>query len=95
MVEMVLNGENILIDELCVPFVDFFNKIGLKTQFSCEEHSDVQTFYIIFDKSVTDEMIIDFQKKCWFTLLDNYPFRKWVCISVKKWHGIRIYKRME
>lgn len=47
-------------DEDCRYACDFFNSLGLKTKFSCSGHG-VDDFYIMFDDTVTDNMIELFQ----------------------------------
>ena len=53
------------IDEKCIPMVEYFNSIGLVTQFSCQGHNDYRNakFYIMFDRKVSDEMIFAFLEK--------------------------------
>lgn len=53
------------IDTLCVPFINFFNNIGLKTVGSCEGHNNanLHKFYIDFSKEVSDDDIHYFMKK--------------------------------
>lgn len=51
------------IDPLCIPIVKFFNSIGLTTKFCCQGHEIGETFYIMFDESITDEQIYDFIMK--------------------------------
>ena len=55
-----LNNKMVEIDDECVDLVLFFNKIGLKTKFSCQGHEPYEPFEIIFDDSVTDDQIIKF-----------------------------------
>lgn len=50
------------IDTGCIPFVEFFNRIGLITKFSCYGHRSYESFDIIFDEKVTIEMIEEFIK---------------------------------
>ena len=54
-----LNGRAVTIDDECVDFVLFFNRIGLKTKFSCCGHG-LSEFSIMFTKDVTDKQIEDF-----------------------------------
>ena len=49
-------------DEACVPMCDFFNTIGLKTQFSCCGHN-VEEFQIIFADEVKQDAITRFIEK--------------------------------
>lgn len=51
------------IDTNAVALVKLFNEIGLKTEFSCAGHKETDSFYIIFDNSVTDEDIHRFLLK--------------------------------
>lgn len=48
-----------MIDAKCVDLVELFNRIGLKTEYSCCGHR-VSNFYIMFDQVVTDEKIAVF-----------------------------------
>lgn len=52
-------------DPRVIPLVEYFNKIGLHTSQSCEGHpgTSMKFFWIEFDRVVTEEMIIEFQKK--------------------------------
>ena len=84
MTKMLLNGKYEDNDDLCVPFISFFNSIGLKTQFCCQGHELYESFFIIFDKSVTDDMIFDFQRKYWYALDSTFPFYKWSRITTKE-----------
>lgn len=47
-------------DELCIPFVDFFNDIGMKTIMSCQGHNDdnLYGFWIEFSEDI-DEGVVD------------------------------------
>jgi len=70
---VIKDGENPL-DSLCIPFLEYFNSIGLKTIESCEGHNlgleqpyepwilHNGMFYIIFDETVSDEDIANFTK---------------------------------
>ena len=49
-------------DEVCIPMCDFFNTIGLKTQFSCCGHN-VNEFEIIFADEVKQDAITKFIEK--------------------------------
>lgn len=49
-------------DEACIPMCNFFNTIGLKTQFSCCGHN-VNAFEIIFADEVKQDAIIEFIEK--------------------------------
>ena len=53
------------LDPEVIPLVRYFNEAGLPTRMSCQGHNDtnMSMFWIEFDKSVTDEDIIDFQRK--------------------------------
>lgn len=50
------------IDSNCIEFVEFFNSIGLTTSQSCEGHisRSMYSYYIQFDKSVSDSDIENF-----------------------------------
>lgn len=53
------------IDKLCIPLVKLFNKIGLRTKFSCQGHDEFdRTFYIMFHESVKDAQIYRLNKLC-------------------------------
>ena len=57
-IPVVINANNIWdIDIGCIPFVEFFNNIGLITKFSCYGHRSYEEFMIMFDDTVTPEMI--------------------------------------
>ena len=49
-------------DEACIPMCDFFNTIGLKTQFACCGHN-VDQFEIIFADEVKQDTITNFIEK--------------------------------
>lgn len=68
------------IDEKCIPFIHFFNKIGLQTEFSCEGHEGANhDFTIIFHDSVTDESIAALLKKIRSIKEGTYgTFYKWM-----------------
>ena len=83
MTKINLNGEYVEVDDLCVTLLLFFNNNGLKTKFSCQGHEVNQNFYILFDESVTDEMILEFLKDYWAAFNDVHPFRKWTRIDIK------------
>lgn len=53
------------LDPEVIPLVRYFNQVGLPTSMSCQGHNDtnMSMFWIEFDKSVTGEDIIDFQRK--------------------------------
>ena len=50
------------LDSKVIPLVDFFNQRGLKTCMSCEGHNktNMSMFWIQFDKSVTEDDLIQF-----------------------------------
>lgn len=52
-------------DPLVIPMVEYFNSHGLKTAMSCQGHNktSMSMFWIGFDKSVTEEDIIKFQRE--------------------------------
>ena len=54
-----------LIDKKSLPLVKYFNSQGLKTCMSCEGHNktNMSMFWISFENSITEEDIINFQKK--------------------------------
>lgn len=58
-----INNEWVQIDIPCVPIVLLFNRIGMRTQFSCQGDNNLEHFEIIFDKEVKDETIIEFLEK--------------------------------
>ena len=49
-------------DKKVIPLVEFFNQRGLKTCMSCEGHNktNMSMFWIQFDKSVTEDDLIQF-----------------------------------
>lgn len=50
------------LDSKVIPLVEFFNQRGLKTCMSCEGHNktNMSMFWIQFDKSVTEDDLIQF-----------------------------------
>lgn len=50
------------LDPLVIPMVEFFNSRGLKTYMSCQGHESLRQslFWIEFDKSVTEDAIVEF-----------------------------------
>lgn len=52
-------------DKNVIPLVKYFNENGLKTVMSCEGHNktNMSMFWIEFDASVTEQDIINFQKR--------------------------------
>ena len=82
------------IDPLCVPLVQLFNNIGLKTIYSCQGHKNKEDkenfkFWIMFDGTIDDEDIISFLQDM-TTPSKNYPsltttiggnFYKWIRIA--------------
>lgn len=52
------------IDPGVIPMVKFFNKNGLPTNMSCQGHNktNMSMFWIEFDKSVTEDNILNFMK---------------------------------
>ena len=46
-------------DESIKDILFLFNKLGLRTEYSCEGHKGDSSFYIAFDESVTDKQIRD------------------------------------
>ena len=57
------NKDNL--DPRVIPMVEFFNENGLPTEMSCQGHNTttMSMFWISFDKSVTAEDIIRFQRQ--------------------------------
>lgn len=53
------------LDKEVIPLVEFFNKNGLPTCMSCQGHNqtNMSMFWIQFDKSVTEDDILNFMKK--------------------------------
>lgn len=53
------------LDPEVIPLVRYFNQVGLPTRMSCQGHNstNMSMFWIEFDKSVTSEDIIEFQRK--------------------------------
>lgn len=53
------------LDPEVIPLVKYFNEVGLPTCMSYQGHNEtnMSMFWIQFDKSVTAEDIIDFQRK--------------------------------
>ena len=54
-------------DELCIPFCDLLNRIGLKTDYCCQGHpfdpgqgESKELFYILFDKNLPDGDVYTF-----------------------------------
>lgn len=54
-----------ILDKEVIPMVNFFNENGLPTKMSCEGHNKTNQsmFWIEFDSSVTNEDIVQFQRK--------------------------------
>lgn len=82
---IILNGQEVEIDDMCVELVTLLNAHGYTTQFSCQGHTEHEGFSIIFDRSVTDGMIYELARSYEMTndYLDEdsypmYPFSKWV-----------------
>lgn len=59
------NNKYIDFDPLVIPMVEYFNESGLKTCLSCQGHNRtyLSMFWIEFDRSVTEEDILNFMKK--------------------------------
>jgi len=53
------------LDPLVIPMVEYFNQNGLRTRMSCQGHNEtnMSMFWIEFDRSVTNDDIIEFQRK--------------------------------
>lgn len=53
------------LDPEVIPLIRYFNQVGLPTRMSCQGHNttNMSMFWIEFDKSVTSEDIINFQRK--------------------------------
>lgn len=58
-IEMIIDNKKVQVDEGCVDLVTLFNHEGLKTKNSCQG-DESNDFYIMFDDSVTDEMMENF-----------------------------------
>lgn len=62
-----IDGKSVEIDSECVNMVKFFNEIDLKTSMCCQGHRNVDggrnSFFITFDKTVSDEQMLAFLKK--------------------------------
>jgi len=75
-----LNNRIVAIDDDCVNLILYFNRIGLKTEFSCCGHGKTN-FSIMFTKEITDEQIEEFILKhsndCKYTPLIG-TFNKWL-----------------
>lgn len=98
MLTKTILSNNVLseIDPLCVPMVELFNNIGLKTIYSCQGHKNKEDrenfkFWIMFDNTVDDDDVVSFLQKM-TTKSKNYPsltttlagnFYKWVRIAGK------------
>lgn len=52
-------------DKEVIPLVNYFNKNGLSTYMSCQGHNstNMSMFWISFTKNITEQDIINFQKK--------------------------------
>lgn len=59
------NYDETKLDPEVIPLVRYFNQVGLPTCMSCQGHNTTRMsmFWIEFDKSVTNEDIINFQRK--------------------------------
>jgi hypothetical protein len=64
------------IDSLCIPFIQFFNEIGLTTKYSCQGHDNKLSnkFYIMFDDNVDDKKIERLIINC-SNLHNHFSFR--------------------
>lgn len=53
------------LDPLVIAMVEYFNESGLKTCMSCQGHNktNMSMYWIEFDKSVTEEIILNFMKE--------------------------------
>jgi len=65
------------IDEGCIPMVKLFNRIGLTTEFCCQGHKENDGFYVIFDKTVKDQDIVNF--------LNSIKNQSYIVGSLYKW----------
>ena len=59
------NYDETKLDPEVIPLVRYFNQVGLPTRMSCQGHNatKMSMFWVEFDKSVTNEDIINFQRK--------------------------------
>ena len=59
------NYNNTPLDPEVIPLVRYFNRMGLQTCMSCQGHNNtnMSMFWIEFDKSVTKDDIIEFQRQ--------------------------------
>lgn len=57
--------DNAQLDPEVIPLVQYFNQVGLQTCMSCQGHNNtnMSMFWIEFDKSVTQNDIIEFQRR--------------------------------
>ena len=53
------------LDQEVIPMVEYFNSVGLPTYMSCQGHNDtnMSMFWISFEKSVTIEDLVAFERK--------------------------------
>lgn len=53
------------LDPEVIPLVEYFNRVGLPTCMSCQGHNstNMSMFWIEFDKSVTEDDIVKFQRR--------------------------------
>lgn len=84
-------------DKECIPMVEFFNNIGLKTKWCCSgkrtffrRKHGYNFYYIIFDDEVTDEKLNEALNGCAHKFLYNGlphvdPMHGWFCR--RQWHN--------
>lgn len=78
-----INWHRMELDEGVVPLVEYFNENGLTTNMSCQGHEmlSMSMFWIEFDKSVTEDDILDFMKnhlRKHSQFCSNGRFAKWL-----------------
>lgn len=94
------------IDKKCIPFVEYFNKIGLETEYSCEGHFVNEDFYIIFSNKVKDEQIerfiLDRKERLqygffykWCRIVKGNLQNNWVYIVNSKYKHMLYYELYE
>ena len=76
--DIILNGKRVSIDIGCIELVQFFNRVGLTTKFSCENQNG--RFVIMFSDDIQDKDIegfIDKTEKHNKNSLQMGSFKKW------------------
>lgn len=89
-------------DKECIPLCDFFNSIGLTTEFSCCGHN-ASDFIVLFNSSVTEEKIMNFLEtvsagrdytpiigefNCWARKFDAKIQKTWL-FRIPYWKDVR------